>query len=60
MMGVDGEKYHKAMVEFARECTKTLPEVVMTIVGMDDVDAEAAKAFVEREIGASFRIRPYF
>jgi hypothetical protein len=32
----------------------------MTIVGMDDVDAEAARVFVRKEIGADFRVRPYF
>jgi len=60
MMGIDGSRYHKAMVEFARECTKNLPEVTMTIVGMDDVDAEAARVFIRKEIGADFRVRPYF
>jgi TatD DNase family protein len=60
LMRIDGERFHKAMVEFARECTRLLPEVVMTIVGMDSVDEEKAKTFVEKEIGAKYRIRPYF
>lgn len=60
MMRIDGKRYHREMVEFARECTKSLPHVVMTIVGMNDVDAEAAREFVKKEIGAEFRIRPYF
>lgn len=60
LMGIDGERYHAAMIEFARECKKHLPEVVMTVVGMNELDASAAKDFVEREIGAEFRVRPYF
>ncbi len=60
MMKIDGKRYHQEMVEFARECTKRLPHVTMTIVGLNDVDAEKAKEFVRKEIGAEFRIRPYF
>ena len=60
MMGIDGKRFHQEMVGFARECTKLLPQVTMTIVGMNEVDAEAAKEFVKKEIGAEFRIRPYF
>ena len=60
MMRLDGELYHKAMIEFAQEARKFLPEVVMTIVGIDEVDAEAARNFVEKTIGVDFRIRPFF
>lgn len=60
IMRIDGKRYHREMVEFARECTRLLPRVTMTIVGMNDVDAAAAREFVQREIGAEFRIRPYF
>ena len=60
IMGVEGDKYHKAMVEFARECKKLLPEVVMTVVGIDEIDIPAAREFVEKVVGAEFRIRPYF
>ncbi|MCX6143089.1 MAG: YchF/TatD family DNA exonuclease [Ignavibacteriales bacterium] len=60
LMRLDGEKYHNAMVEFARECVKQLPEVVMTVVGMDDIDIASAKEFVRKNIGADFRVRPYF
>jgi TatD DNase family protein len=60
LMGIEGPKYHEAMVEFARECKKHIPEVVMTVVGMDNIDAAAAKEFVEHVVGADFRIRPYF
>jgi len=60
IMGIDGERYHKAMVEFAKECKKYLPEVVMTVVGIDEVDVDAAREFVEKSVGVEFRIRPYF
>jgi TatD DNase family protein len=60
LMRLDGAKYHRAMVEFSRECVKQLPEVVMTVVGMPEIEIQAAKEFVEKEIGAHFRIRPYF
>jgi TatD DNase family protein len=60
LMQIDGERFHKAMVEFARECVRLLPEVVMTIVGMDSIDEQKAKEFVEKEIGAKYRARPYF
>jgi TatD DNase family protein len=60
IMGIDGERYHKEMVGFARECRKHLPEVLMTVVGIDEVDAAAARQYVEKTIGADFRTRPYF
>jgi TatD DNase family protein len=60
LMRIDGERFYKAMVEFARESVRLLPDVVMTIVGMDGVDERKAKEFVEKEIGAKYRVRPYF
>jgi TatD DNase family protein len=60
LMQIDGERFHKAMVDFARECTRLLPEVVMTIIGMNSIDEQKAKEFVENEIGAKLRVRPYF
>jgi TatD DNase family protein len=60
LMRLDGEKYHKAMVEFARECVRQMPEVVMTVVGISDIDIPAAEEFVKKNIGATFRVRPYF
>jgi TatD DNase family protein len=60
LMNIDGERYFKAMLDFARECKRSLPEVVMTVVGMDEVDTERARAFVGKEVGVQFRVRPYF
>jgi TatD DNase family protein len=60
LMRIEGERYFKAMLDFARACKRSLPEVVMTVVGMDEIDSERARAFVEKEVGAGFRVRPYF
>jgi hypothetical protein len=59
-MRIDGERFFAAMVEFAKECVKLLPRVVMTVVDMDAVDKEKARRLVEQEIGADFQIRPFF
>ncbi|HSQ75653.1 MAG TPA: TatD family nuclease-associated radical SAM protein, partial [Bacteroidota bacterium] len=60
LMRLDGQSYFPAMVDFAREAVRLLPRVVMTIVDLQDVDVEKARAFVEQEIGAVFSMRPYF
>jgi TatD DNase family protein len=60
LMRIEGERHFAAMLDFARACKRSLPEVVMTVVGMDEIDSERARAFVEKEVGAEFRVRPYF
>jgi TatD DNase family protein len=60
LMQIDGERFHRAMVDFTRECTKHFPEVVMTVVDIKNIDLKRAREFVEKEIGAEFRVRPYF
>lgn len=60
LMRIDGRKYFPAMVEFARECVKHRFDVTMTIVDLDEVDEAKAREFVEKDIGASFRNRPFF
>ena len=60
LMRINGEKNHAAMVDFAREAKKYVPEVVMSVVGMDEVDVEGAKKYVEEELGVTYRVRPYF
>jgi TatD DNase family protein len=60
LMRIDGEKNHAAMIEFAREAKKYVRDVVMTVVGMNKVDSEAARKFVEETIGVKFRVRQYF
>ncbi len=60
LMRINGERNHAAMVDFAREAKKHVPEVVMSVVGMDVVDVEGAKRYVEDELGVRYRVRPYF
>ena len=60
LMRIDGKKYHAAMVDFAFEAKKFVPEVVLSVVGMDEVDTERAKQFAEVELGVTYRVRPYF
>jgi hypothetical protein len=52
-------KMHSEMLDFARKA-KNYTHVVMSIVGMSQVDSEAAKKFVTEEIGVDFREREYF
>jgi TatD DNase family protein len=60
LMRLDGPRFHAAMLEFTTECKKVLPEVVMSIVGMDEVDQEKAKEFIEKTLGVKYRLRPFF
>jgi TatD DNase family protein len=60
LMQIDGRRFFPAMIEFARECVKHLPKVIMTIVDLQGVDSEKARKLVEEDIGATFQTRPYF
>jgi TatD DNase family protein len=60
LMRLDGSKFFPAMIAFAREAVKVIPKVVMTVVDLNEVDKEKARALVEDEIGAVFINRPYF
>jgi TatD DNase family protein len=60
LMRINGEKNHAAMVDFALEAKKYVPEVVMSVVGMDEVDVERAKKYVEEELRVKYRVRAYF
>ncbi len=60
LMRINGERNHAAMVEFAGEAKKYVPEVVMSVVGMDVVNVEQAKRYVEDVLGVKYRVRPYF
>lgn len=50
---------HAEMIDFAKKA-KEYSKVVMTIVGLNEVDTEIAKKFVTDEIGVNFRLREYF
>ncbi len=60
IMGIDGERFHRAMVDFAREVKKYINDVTMTIVDIAEVDVESARKFVEDEVGVNFKNRQYF
>ncbi|MCZ7602162.1 MAG: YchF/TatD family DNA exonuclease [Melioribacteraceae bacterium] len=50
---------HSKMIEFAK-LAKQYSKVVMSVVGIDEVDKEKARKLVTEEIGAEFRERAYF
>jgi TatD DNase family protein len=66
---IDAEQYgklmridpsmHREMLDFAKKA-KNYTHVVLSIVGLNEVDSEAAKKFVTEEIGVDFREREYF
>lgn len=60
LMRIDGPRFFSVMVEFARECVKHGLEVTMTIVDLPEIDQAQAREFVEKEIGAKFKNRPFF
>lgn len=50
---------HSEMLDFVKKA-KQFTNVVMSIVGIDEVDKEKAKKLVTEEIGVEFRERAYF
>ncbi|MFH2029114.1 MAG: TatD family hydrolase [Bacteroidota bacterium] len=53
------ESFHQAMIDFAKSA-KQFSRVVMSIVGLNEVDSQKAKEFVKTELGVDFREREYF
>ncbi len=58
LMRVD-PSLHGEMLDFAKRA-KEYTHVVLSIVGLSEVDSEAAKKFVTEEVGVDFREREYF
>lgn len=58
LMRVD-PSMHGEMLDFAKKA-KEFTHVVLSIVGLNEVDSEAAKKFVAEEVGVDFREREYF
>jgi TatD DNase family protein len=58
LMRVD-KSLHAEMIDFAKKA-KNYTHVVMSVVGLSEVDIEIAKKFITEEIGVDFRLRPYF
>lgn len=50
---------HKEMLDFAKKAKK-YSRVVLSIVGLDNVDSEKAKDLVVNQLGVEFREREYF
>jgi len=60
LMGTENGKLWNAMIEFTKEAKKYIPEVYMTVVGIDGIDIESTRKFVEEKIAAKFKYRPLF
>ncbi|MEK6553296.1 MAG: YchF/TatD family DNA exonuclease, partial [Bacteroidota bacterium] len=58
LMRVD-PSMHGEMLDFARKA-KNYTHIVLSIVGLSEVDSESAKIFVADEVGVDFREREYF
>ncbi len=58
LMRVD-PSLHGEMLDFAGKA-KEFTHVVLSIVGLNEIDSETAKKFVTEEVGVDFREREYF
>ncbi len=57
VFGIDS---YEAMLSFARDCTKYVPNVIMTVVDVVTTKEEQEKSKeICESIGATFRLRPY-
>ena len=54
-----GENAFDAIIEFAKECKKYIPEVELTVVGIPQIDVKAAKKIAD-DLGVPFRVRTYY
>jgi TatD DNase family protein len=48
-----------AMLKFAEDCKAAVPNVIMTVVGLPEVDVEACRVLAEDKLQVRFRIREY-
>jgi len=53
-----GEQAFAAVIDFARECMKFIPDVTLTAVPLPGVDIDRCEE-IARAVGAKFRLRPY-
>ena len=60
LMGTENGKLWNAMIDFTKEAKDYIPEVYTTAVGIDGIDVDATRKFVEEKIGAKFRYRLLF
>ena len=59
LVGLDTSYFYE-MIDFAKKSKLFVEKVVMTIVSINEVDVERARKITEEEIGAEFRVRPFF
>jgi TatD DNase family protein len=52
------EKGYAAVLDFIRSCSKNIPDTVVTVVDLPEVDTHAASVLAS-ELGAQLRVRPY-
>jgi TatD DNase family protein len=53
-------RFFNEMVAFAKSVKQYVEKLVMTVVSIDEVEIEKARAIVEEKFGAEFRVRQYF
>lgn len=54
-----GEKAFEAIIDFARECKKYIPKVVLTVVDVISIEDQKKAEEIAKKIGVDFRIRHY-
>lgn len=53
-----GKGTYQAVLDFARECKKYIPQVTLTAVTLPGVDLDRCRKIAEK-LGVGFRVRPY-
>jgi len=58
-MRVDKQLFNE-MINFAKRAKIYAGKVVLSVVAINNIEIEKARAIVEDKIGAEFRVREYF
>jgi len=58
LMRLDGPRFHAAMLEFVGRRRIYIPSVVVSVVGMSEIDQAAARELVEKGLVLSFEYGP--
>ncbi|MDO8461880.1 MAG: YchF/TatD family DNA exonuclease, partial [Deltaproteobacteria bacterium] len=54
-----GEAAYPAVKEFIKECKKLIPDVTASVVALPNLDIDLCRQIIEKELGVTFRVRPY-